>query len=104
MESALPSAAERYLDRLERALWGLPSQERGAILLELRGHLAARAETAGETIAALGAPERLAQDFLAAGAGGGGPAALPEAETPRRFSLHAVLNQVLATWRGSREG
>lgn len=104
MESALPSAAERYLDRLERALWGLPSEERGAILLELRGHLAARPETADETIAAFGPPERLAQDFLAAGAGGGGPAALPEAETPRRLSLYAVLSQVLATWRGSREG
>lgn len=104
MESALPSAAERYLDRLERALWALPSDERGAILLELRGHLAARAETAAETIAALGTPECLAQDFLAAGAGGDGPAALPSAETPRRLSLYAVLSQVLATWRGSREG
>jgi uncharacterized membrane protein len=104
MESALPSAAERYLDRLERALWALASEERGAILLELRGHLAARAEAADETIAALGPPERLAQDFLAAGAGGGGPAALPEAESPRRLSLHSVLSQVLATWRGSREG
>lgn len=104
MENALPSAAERYLDRLERALWALPSDERGAILLELRGHLAARAEAADETIAALGPPERLAQDFLAAGAGGGGPAALPEVETPLRLSLHAVLSRVLATWRGSREG
>lgn len=104
MENALPSAAERYLDRLERALWALESEERGAILLELRGHLAARAESVDETIAALGPPERLAQDFLAAGAGGGGPAALPEAETPRRLSLHSVLSQVLATWRGSREG
>ncbi|HYW15428.1 MAG TPA: hypothetical protein VE891_04650 [Allosphingosinicella sp.] len=104
MESALPSAAERYLERLERALWALPSEEREAILLELRGHLAARRASADETIAALGPPERLAQDFLAAGAGGGGPAALPEAGTPRRLSLHSVLSQVLATWRGSREG
>lgn len=104
MESALPLAAERYLDRLERALRALPSEERGAILLELRGHFAARAETAAETIASLGPPECLAQAFLAAGAGGGGPAALPEAETPRRLSLYAVLSQVLATWRGSREG
>ena len=104
MESELPSAAERYLDRLERALWALPSEERGAILLELRGHFAARLEAVGETVAALGPPERLALDFLAAGAGGGGPAALPEAETPRRLSLHAVLSQVLATWRGGREG
>ncbi|HYI39775.1 MAG TPA: hypothetical protein VE053_05595 [Allosphingosinicella sp.] len=104
MESELPSAAERYLDRLERALWALPSQEREAILLELRGHLAVRADSADETIAAFGPPERLAREFLAAGAGGGGPAALPEAETPLRLSLHAVLSQVLATWRGSREG
>ncbi|HEX8308688.1 MAG TPA: hypothetical protein VF645_09765 [Allosphingosinicella sp.] len=104
MESELPSAVERYLDRLERALWALPSDERGAILLELRGHLADRAETADEAIAAFGAPERLAQAFLAAGAGGRGPAALPGDQTPRRLSLHSVLSQVLATWRGSREG
>ena len=53
MESALPSAAERYLDRLERALWALPSEERGAILLELRGHFAARSGSVDETIEAL---------------------------------------------------
>jgi DNA-binding PadR family transcriptional regulator len=66
MESALPSAAERYLDRLERALWALPSEERGAILLELRGHLAARAEAADED-------DR-----------GTGPARAPGAGFPRR--------------------
>lgn len=104
MESALPSAAERYLDRLERALWPLRSEERGAILLEIRGHLAARADAADETIAALGPADRLAQDFLAAGAGAGGPAAIPAAEIPRHISLYAVLSQVLATWRASREG
>lgn len=104
MESALPSAAERYLDRLARALWALSSGEREAILLELRGHLAARSTTSDESIEALGPPERLAQDFLAAGAGGGGPAALPEKEIPRRLSLHSVLSQMQATWRGSREG
>ncbi|HYJ82735.1 MAG TPA: hypothetical protein VEW26_07835 [Allosphingosinicella sp.] len=104
MESALPSAAERYLDRLERVLWALPSEERSAILLELRGHFAARDGNVEETIEALGPPDGLARDFLAAGAGGGGPAALPEAGTPLRLSLHAVLSQVLATWRGSREG
>jgi hypothetical protein len=104
MASELPRKSERYLERLERALWPLGSAERGAILLELRGHLAAPPSGEQAALDALGPPEGLAAAFLAEGAGEGGPIAVPDGETPRRLSLYAVLSQALATWRAARPG
>jgi len=62
----LDTAVERYLDRVRAALRGMPAAEVDEILRELRGHVAERLETGGDTEAALrtlGNPEDLARQY-----------------------------------------
>jgi hypothetical protein len=107
MDESLPAPAERFLRSLNKALWTLPSDEREAVLLELRGHLAARAAQGEpalhDALAALGPPETLAAQFDQSG----GPlAAVPEGLESRRgpLSVAEVLAEVRATLRASRHG
>jgi hypothetical protein len=105
MDNALTRPAERYLEHLSGALWPLASDQREAIVLEIRGHLEGSAATGRleEALTGLGAPEALAGHFLDAGAGGGGMAPVP-VESGRGLSAGQVLREVQATWRAGRNG
>lgn len=107
MEERLAVPAERFLLSLNKALWALPSDERDAILLELRGHLAARAaqgpEALEEALHALGPADGLARQFDQSG---GSLAAVPEsfASPARSLRVGEVVAEVRATLRASRHG
>lgn len=119
MTSLLPAPAEQYLRSLEKALWPLGSDEREAILLELRGHLAGCSAQGPDRLAdalkSLGTPDECARAFVVEGAGdtyrrAGMPgrsivplAPPPEfARTPEGLSVRETLAQVQATFRASR--
>jgi len=107
MDDRLPLPAERFLRSLTKALWTLSSDERDAVVLELRGHLAERSAQGGpaldQALTALGAPEALARRFDQSG---GGLAAIPaDFATPRRpLRVAEVVAEVRATFRASGEG
>ena len=108
MGKDLPARAERFLSALSNALDGLSSHERDTVLLELRGHLLARAgegdAALDETLRELGTPEALAADF---GEGGAGSlVAVPDAfATPRkRMRAGEVVREVRATYLARRKG
>jgi hypothetical protein len=108
MEKGLPARAERFLRSLASELRALSSDERDAVLLELRGHLlerAVRGETALDAaLAALGAPRDLAAAFDQ-GIGAGVAHVPPGFETSRRhLGWGEVVNEVRATLRASRNG
>ncbi len=59
-------AVERFLDRLRAALRGMPASEIDDVVLELRGHVAERLESAPDPAAALralGDPAELARQY-----------------------------------------
>lgn len=68
MNSNLSATAESFLRRLDKALWALPSEEREAVLLELRGHLEERAMQGPASLRAaladMGSPDEVAAEFL----------------------------------------
>ncbi|HZG09269.1 MAG TPA: hypothetical protein VEZ70_09860 [Allosphingosinicella sp.] len=105
MGNALTRPAELYLERLSRALWPLASNQRQAIVLEIRGHLegSAAGGRLEDALAGLGAPEALAGHFLDAGADRGGIAPAP-VESGRGLSGSQVFREVQATWRAGRNG
>ena len=56
-----------YLDRVRKALRGMPKSEIDEIVLELRGHIADRSEATGDAegaMRALGDPQDIARDYL----------------------------------------
>jgi hypothetical protein len=104
MTQALPRRAEAWLGTLERELWTLASDERSAIVAELRGHLAARAEAGrlDEALTALGSPRTLAGAYdLPAEPTGTAP--LPGIGASPR-TVGRLLRDVRATLRASRNG
>lgn len=108
MGKGLPARAEKFLRSLASELRALSSDERDAVLLELRGHLTERA-TLGETaldaaLAALGAPDALAAAFDQ-GIGAGVALVPPGFEAARRrLGWGEVVDEVRATLRASRNG
>jgi hypothetical protein len=99
--------AAAWLSALEAELWHLASDEREAVLAELRGHLAARAEAGAleEALAALGDPAALAAAYDFAGPRHGTIAALPgEFTHGESKSVRGLLRDVRATLRASRNG
>jgi len=119
MDSLLPAQAELYLRELEKALWPLGSDEREAILLELRGHLAGCAamgpDRLSEALRSLGTPEECSRAFVIEGAGetykkAGMPGRAlvpvgppPEfARKPQQLSIRQLIDQVRASFRASR--
>lgn len=115
----LPAPAEQFLRDLEKALWPIGSDERETILLELRGHLTGCAKQGPDrlssALASLGSAEACAEAFLAEGAGNTyrraglpgrslvplGPP--PEfARGPEALPIGAIISQVKATYRASR--
>ena len=105
MDNALSRPAEQYLERLARALWPLASDQREAIVLEIRGHLAgsAAAGRLEEALAGLGSPDALAGHFLDEGADQGGIAPAP-LSFDQRPTHSQTLGEVAATWRAGRNG
>jgi hypothetical protein len=107
MDERLPPPAELFLRSLAKALWALPSDERDAVVLELRGHLAERSDQGGlalnEALTALGSPDALARQFDQSG---GGLAAVPSSFVTARRPLRTaeVIAEVRATFRASGEG
>ncbi|PSJ39560.1 HAAS signaling domain-containing protein [Allosphingosinicella deserti] len=111
MTDRLPPEAERFLRRLADALWELASDEREAILLELRGHLSERAaqgpEPLGAALAEIGTAETLAGQFLCAATirNDAPPAPIPPAyASPRRHDIRALFGELRATLRAGRNG
>jgi hypothetical protein len=108
MNDLLPPQAQAYLRKLASALWRLSSDEREAILLELRGHLQARAAAGPEALRAaldgLGEPEALAA--LYGDDGAGRLTQLPAGMTAnrKRMRVGEVIGDVRGTVRASRSG
>jgi hypothetical protein len=106
MDEPLPPRAEAWLAALEGELWPLASDERGAVIAELRGHLAARAGAGGleEALAALGRPEAMAAAYDVPGRSGSIAAVPAGLAIAARKSVRALLRDVRATLRASRNG
>lgn len=104
MTNPLPRPAEAWLAALERELWALASDERSAIVAELRGHLAVRSEAGrlDETLTALGSPRALAEAYDLPGQPTG-IAPLPEIGANPK-TVGRLLRDVRATLRASRNG
>jgi hypothetical protein len=106
MNEPLPPPAELWLSALAGELWSLASDERDAVVAELRGHLAARAAAGRteETLRALGSPASLAAAYDLPGRQGT-IATVPDglAGSGRR-TVPALLRDVRATLRASRNG
>jgi hypothetical protein len=106
MDQPLPRRAEAWLAALAHELWPLASDERAAVLAELRGHLADRAAAGllDETLTALGTPQSLAAAYDVPG-GAGMIGAVPEAlSRGARKSVRMLLSDTRATLRASRNG
>ena len=111
MTDPLPPEAERFLRHLADALWELASDEREAILLELRGHLSERAAQGPEplraALAEIGTAEALAGQFLCAATirNDRPPAPIPPAFPPTpRHDIRALFGELRATLRAGRNG
>ena len=107
MIEPLPAPAEAYLSALARELWPLASDEREAVLAELRGHLAARTDAGrlDEALSGLGDPAALAAAYDFAGPRHGAIAPVPEMVAGgERKTAAALLRDARATLRASRNG
>jgi hypothetical protein len=107
MDQPLPPRAEAWLAALAHELWPLASDERAAVLAELRGHLIERAAAGSieETLTALGTPAALAAAYDVPGRPGRGLAPFPEGfSSGGKKSLGALLSDMRATLRASRNG
>ncbi|MBV9930245.1 MAG: hypothetical protein JO013_04790 [Alphaproteobacteria bacterium] len=106
MNQPLPAPAEAWLGALTRELWPLASDERAAVIAELRGHLAARAEAGllGQTLADLGSPKALAAAYDLPGRSEGPIAAVPAALAECGKPVRQLLGDARATLRASRNG
>jgi len=108
MNQPLPAPAEAWLRALAHELWPLASDERTSVIVELRGHLAARVEAGAldACLAELGPAKAFAAAYDLPGACAGAIAQVPPGiggGAPRK-TVRTLLRDTRATMRASRNG
>jgi len=107
MTQPRPARGEAWLSALAHELWPLASDEAAAVVAELRGHLAARAEAGAldECLAALGPPKAFAAAYDLPGERARTIAPVPAGMSGEaRKTVRILLRDTRATLRASRNG